>query len=242
MGFKSGQMLIDKLRGKNQNFLNETQDGYLKEIYWANVFRDSIQNSVWLKNKSFSPGRWAINYIGLYVFYRVLNDFKPKNILECGLGQSSKMTIQYAKHFNSKLNIFEHNIPWIEFFEKGFENISQYIKRSELEKVNILGKESLTYKNFEQQINNEKFDFIFIDGPYGSDNYARSQMINLINNLEKSFVIIMDDYERKGEQETVELFEEKLKLAGIKYLKQVYSSDKSLCLICSKDLEYLTSL
>lgn len=242
MRFIFGQKLIDKLRGKNKHYLNEAQNGYLQEIYWANVFRDSIQDSVWLKNKSFSPGRWAINYIGLYVFYRVLNDFKPKSILECGLGQSSKMTIQYARYYNSKLNIFEHNIPWIEFFKKSFGDIDSFIRPSELEKVIIKGKESLTYKNFEQKINNEKFDFIFIDGPYGSDNYARSQLIKLVNNLEKSFVVIMDDYERIGERETTDLFEEKLKFKEIKYLKKIYKSDKHLCLICSEDLEYLTSL
>ena len=221
MGLKFGQKLIDKIRGKNKLYLNEEQNGYLSEIYWANIFRDSIQDSAWLKNKSFSPGRWAINYIGLYVLYRILNDFKPKSILECGLGQSSKMTIQYAKHFNSKLNIFEHNLSWIEFFKNNIPDSNTYIKHLDLETVNILGQESLTYKNFKQQINDEKFDFIFIDGPYGSDNYARSQLINLVNNLEKSFAVIMDDYERKGEQETVELFEEKLKLEEVKYLKQI---------------------
>lgn len=246
MGIKLGQQIIDKIRGKKEIvYIPESgSEKLISEIYWANVFRDTIQDSDWLKNKSFSPGRWAANYIDLYVLYRVLNDVKPKNILECGLGQSSKMTIQYAKHFNSKLNICEHNKSWIEFFTESYENVSQYIKSFDLENTTIKKKETLTYKDFKQKIGDEKFDLIFIDGPYGSKHYSRPQLLELdfTKNLEKSFVILFDDYQRKGEQETVHLVEENLKSANIDYTKSLYYSDKTLCIICSKDLGYLTSL
>jgi len=244
MGFKFGQEIIDKLRQKKESVCvpKELTEGYIREIYWANVFRDTIQDSPWLKNKSFSPGRWAVNYIELYVLYRVLNDLKPKNILECGLGQSSKMTIQFAKHFNSKLSIFEHNKSWIEFFTESFENVSQYIKYCELENIKVNGKEASTYKDFKTQIGEEKYDLVFIDGPYGTKNYSRPQALEIVKNLAKSFVVIFDDYERQGEQNTVREFEEKLKAENIKHIKTTYISDKALCLICSEDLEFLKTL
>ena len=38
-----------------------------KEILWADVFSSTVYESDWLKNKAFSPGRYAIEYVFLYV-------------------------------------------------------------------------------------------------------------------------------------------------------------------------------
>lgn len=61
------------------------------ENVWANIFNNTISNSPWLKDKSFSPGRWGVGYAYLYVMYRVLNEIRPRRILELGLGQSTRM-------------------------------------------------------------------------------------------------------------------------------------------------------
>src|SRR5690554_7298280 len=63
----------------------------LQELNWSNVFNNTISDSEWFKNKSISPGRSAVGYPLLYVLYRILNDVKPLNILEFGLGQSTKI-------------------------------------------------------------------------------------------------------------------------------------------------------
>ena len=246
MGFKLGQEIIDKLRGKKSSdyIPKEGCEKLISEIYWANVFRDTIQDSAWLKNKSFSPGRWAVNYVGLYVIYRILNDMKPKSVLEFGLGQSSKITTQYAKHFDAKLKIVEHNQPWIKFFEESYENVGQYIKHFELENILFCKKKSLTYKDFKQKIGDEKFDFIFVDAPYGTKYFSRPQLLDLdlSKTLEQSFAIVFDDYQRIGEQNTVEILKKKLEAAEIEFAEKIYYSDKNLCLICSKNLEYLITL
>ena len=65
-------------------------------IIWAEIFNNVISNSSWLTNKSFSAGRWAVGYQYLYVVYRILNEVRPKNILELGLGQSTRLFGQYA--------------------------------------------------------------------------------------------------------------------------------------------------
>ena len=87
----------------------------------ANLFRDTIQDSEWLRYKNFSPGGWAVDYGVLYTLYRVLNDMKPKNIIEFGLGQSSKMFHQYGAYYrDTKIITCEHNNDWISFFwERG---------------------------------------------------------------------------------------------------------------------------
>lgn len=44
---------------------------------------------------------------------------RPKNILELGLGQTTKLTSQYANHFDDvKLTVFETDEDWIEVFSE----------------------------------------------------------------------------------------------------------------------------
>ncbi len=81
-----------------------------KEILWAETFNNTISDSNWLKDKSFSPGRWAVGYQYLYAVYRILNAVKPKKILELGLGQSTKLLNQYAKaNKDVKHTVVEHD-------------------------------------------------------------------------------------------------------------------------------------
>ena len=100
--------------------LKSTQHEILKGL----IFNNTISESEWLKYKNFSPGEWAADYGLLYTLYRVLNGMKPKNILEFGLGQSSKMLHQYGKFYNVNVLTCEHDENWIDFFMK--EKIGQY--------------------------------------------------------------------------------------------------------------------
>lgn len=95
--------------------------GVARENEWAAIFNNTIYNSSWLKDRSFSPGRWAVGYQFLYVMYRILNEVKPKSILELGLGQSTRMIAQYVRA-SSDVNhyVVEHDPGWIEFFSNNF--------------------------------------------------------------------------------------------------------------------------
>ena len=102
--------------------------------------------------------------------------------------------------------------------------------------------ESRTYVGFDNVIKNKKFDFVFIDGPLGSAHFSRPQILDVVDNLDKSFVILMDDMNRVGEQETFEALKNKLRENNIDFKEGFYESDKKLGLICSPDLEWLTTL
>lgn len=249
----------DKITVLNNNFTNSetslnTQFKDIKnhsdilfkqnsEPYWANIYHDTINDSTWLKKKSVSPGRWAVSYIVLYVLYRILDEIKPQSILECGLGQSSKLTIQYAETNNAKLTICENNPEWLSFFKCQFPTADKYTKILDTEMVNIVPEyESRTYANFKNLIKDEKFDLILIDGPLGSEHYSRPEILDIVDNLNESFIILLDDMNRIGEQETWNLLKNKLKEKGISFKEKIYSSDKSLGMLVSQDLQYLTSL
>ena len=87
------------------------------EAVWANVFHDATVGSDWLTDKAFWQGRASLGYQAMYVVYRILNEIRPKRILELGLGQSTKLISQYVWANADVLHtVVENNEAWIRFF------------------------------------------------------------------------------------------------------------------------------
>lgn len=214
------------------------------ELYQATRFHDSIIDSPWLKYKSFSLGGWAADYGLMYTIFRTLNAMRPMNILEFGLGQTSKMLHQYAKYFNANAITCEHDEKWVEFFNNSKDgDYSVNVKMMNLQTIPYKGYDTLTYEDCSRVFSNQRFDLIIVDGPFGSDHFSRSQIVDISkNNLAQRFCIIIDDYERPGEQETMEEVQNVLKGDNVPYCCRVYSAEKEHMLICSPDLEFLTTM
>ena len=213
------------------------------EQYWAHVYHDTTINSSWLTNKSVSPGRWAVSYIVLYVLYRVLDEMRPGNILECGLGQSSKLTIQYARAHNAQLTIIENRSDWLKFFAKQMPDAQQYTHILDTEMARIVPQyESITYRGFKQFIGKTKYNLVLIDGPRGSEHYSRPEILDIVDNLDDSFVIMLDDMNRIGEQETWQMLINKLNERGLGFIEARYTSDKTVGVLCSMDLAFFATL
>jgi 16S rRNA G966 N2-methylase RsmD len=231
----------------NLEIINLKLNNELNEIKKAIIFNNSITDCEWLKYRNFSPGYWACDYACLFTLFRVLNDMHPKAILEFGLGQSSKLIHQYANYFNDVTAITcEHDVEWVKFFNNHQKNYIIKLLHLELEEVQYKNKSTLTYKGLISKLFNGRegvFDFIFVDGPYGSDNYSRSQVIHLIKkNLNESFCIIMDDYNRKGEKETIQEVMNILYSEKKEFSHRIFVGEKEHILLCSKDLKFLTSI
>mgnify|MGYP000861687088 CR=1 FL=1 len=233
---------------ENQRKLLESNKGLLRfqqEQLKAIVFNNAISGSQWLIHKNFTPGGWAADYAFLYTLYRVLNDMKPGKIIEFGLGQTSKMIHQYAKSHNDINAItYEHNPEWVVFFYKSFEGgYSINIRYLQLHTIEYKSVKTLSYKDFENEVGNQKFNLIVVDAPFESEHYSRSQVIKMVPNcLENSFCILIDDYNRPGEKETAHEICNILDLNKIKYNSAIYSGIKDHFLICSDDYYFLTSL
>lgn len=214
------------------------------EILMGLYFNNTIMDSEWLKYKSFSPGGWAADYGLLYTLYRVLDSIKPKSIVEFGLGQTSKMVHQFANFYNAYAITFEHDKSWVKFFEEGKNgNYSVNIHLAELETTMYKGFETLTYKNVSRDLEGRTFDFVLVDGPYGSEHFSRSEVLEIVhNNLRDHFCIILDDTERVGEQETVSEIIDILSKRNKDFCRRTYNSTTNHTLICSADYRFLTSL
>lgn len=232
----------------NLNRINKALDsisGKENDILKAAIFNNTIEDSIWLKYKSFSPGVWAVDYSFLYTLYRVLDDVQPKSIIEFGFGQSSKLIHQYA-HFYQAVNAVtcEHDKEWVRFFKNSIRgNYDITIQHIELEEILYKGEKTLSIKDINLIVKDTKFDLIVVDAPFRSDRYSRSQILQLAeNNLADGFCIIVDDYERAGEQETVKELVSIITEKGIQYASKVYSGVKKHFLICDEKLKFLVSL
>lgn len=236
--------LLDK---SGQKFLLETQEKQNRlaiESLAAITFSNAIKESEWLKFKSFFPGGWAVEYTFLLVLFRILNHHKFSSLLEFGLGQTSRMVHQYASFFNVSAITVEHDTDWFEFTKKDTHNAYPInTKILPLEMADYKGYTTRSYQGILKTFTNQKFDFILVDGPFGSEHYSRSQIIQLAeHNLAETFCIIIDDCNRIGEQETVAEVESVLKKKIVKYAIHKYQGMSDFVVICSDNLKFLTSL
>lgn len=222
--------------------------GVCKEILWGEIFNNTVSNSNWLTDKSFSPGRWAVGYQYLYSVYRILNIAKPKTILELGLGQSTKLLSQYAKSdLEVEHIVVEHDQDWIDFYKRENE-LSENTKIIKLERITkeYKGDDSiLAFKNFKESLQGLKFEFISIDAPLGGYGkvFSRIDLLEILPNcLNNDFVIVIDDYNRKGEKNTVNEIEQILKQNNIAYVKGIYYGEKQCIVICSDKFKFFCSM
>lgn len=240
-------MLLNKLKGlikfnqaQNQCIIEQNQEIILqnKEIIWAQIFHDSIKGKPVLEKLPLNIGRWAGNYTLFYVLFRILNDFRPKKILELGLGESSKFISTFIQTYlkNSTYLIIEQDEIWKNNFVENFDvsdNTEIFVTPLKIENVN--GEKVKVYSSFNNCLK-QKFDFYLIDGPHGSNRYSRYDAFKLAERLtpEDNFILLIDDYEREGEKETADLIQLKFQEKKIEFYKAEFTSLKSILIIASK--------
>lgn len=223
------------------------------EVYWAQVYHDTICSSKWLMDKKISPGRMAVGYNFLYLLYRALDDFRPMNILELGLGQSTRLTSQYAANLLAQHVVVEHDQKWKEFFLEKLGALAKGLHVWEaklITKKDINDQEYYAYdsENFAGAIQSigGKCDLILVDAPFGGKApKAKCDILPYLPEiLAENFAILIDDCGREGEQNTVREIKRILSKNNIKFASSLYYSDgeKHVCVIASKGWDFLASV
>lgn len=236
---------IKNLIQENIKFHKTHQDA-LNELYWANVYHDSIRGKAALENLGLNIGRWAGNYTFFYVLNRILNDYQPKKIIEFGLGESSKFISTYLNNYitESSHTVIEQDEHWKTAFLNRFQvSDKTTIKILPLVTQKVHGLETNSYAEIGEKVN-EKFDLYIVDGPFGSDHYSRYDIVTLAEKLENGdeFIIIMDDYNRKGEKQTTEALIQMFEKKGITIHKGQYTGLKSVLVLATEKYKYIKTL
>lgn len=223
--------------------VEENTNRKLNELIWAEVFKCAVQDSEWFVRRSLCPGRWAMGFPALYVLFRILDNFRPVSILEFGLGESSKMTMQYkAGNPDADLTVIEHDESWKELFCAKY-GMAELVKVVPLE-ITADEPPHIGYKDLLPVIAGRKYDCILVDGPWGCEKDSRDHILDIIEAglLAEEFVILFDDVHRQGEKDTVDKMYVVLDKKGIMFEKHVYSGEKDTLLVCSPRHKYLCSL
>jgi len=217
-----------------------------EELLWANIFHDSIRGKKAIEDLPLNIGRWAGNYSFFYVLNRILNDYQPKRILEFGLGESSKFVSVYLDNYliNSEHLIIEQDDNWRITFENKFVlSLRSFIKVLPLIKKKYKECDFNGYENIENTITSA-FDLYLIDGPFGSSNYSRFDIFTLVQKLSNKdeFIILIDDYDRHGEKQTVNELLKMFKNKEMNVFTATYTGMKGVIVIGTEKYKYITSL
>ena len=218
------------------------------ELIWAKTWDDTKKGIQWIDDMpAISPGRWAVGYNYLYVMTRVLNELKPHSILEFGLGISSTLVSYYLKSQNfpdARHVIIEHDKDWAAFYTKNKRITDEsHICFHDVSQHKYKGNDYNAYDGLDRSIASSRFSVISIDGPIGSDIYSRRDILQFLPDiLEDSFVIIMDDTQRKGENKTLQDIKDKLHNSGISYCNGAYAGMSECSVITSDDNKFVCSM
>lgn len=219
---------------------------YNQELIWAHVYHDTIKDKPWLNDISLNIGRWSGNYTFFFVLNRVLNDFQPKNIIEFGLGESSKVISKYLENKlkNSKHTIIEHDANWLQHFTIHYKlSERSIVKILPIVKQKVKGFLSWGYQHFEKEVGTD-YDFYLVDGPFGSRHFSRYDIISIAKKMtiENQFIIVMDDCNRFGEMQTFNELKKVFKKKNIKVYTQEYVGEKSVFVMGSEQYKFIINL
>jgi predicted O-methyltransferase YrrM len=142
------------------------------------------------KNIKISEGNIGDNNQQAYDIISILKTINPKNILEIGFnaGHSSEIFLKYSNAYVHSFDIGDHFHEYLKY-GKSFINY-KYPNRHTL----IFGDSTTTIPDFSnnKNINNIKFDIIFIDGGHEYE-IAYKDLINCRNLAHEKTIVIMDD-------------------------------------------------
>lgn len=164
----------------------------------------------------------------------LLEDNRPNRIIELGGGQSTRIFQKYKSKYNCQFFSIEHDSEYV------CENTVLF---NLVENTNInIGKEFYSninkYDGLENWLSNQdKFDFILIDGPFGFDfrenyDYGRVQLLSfvILDKLSDDAIIFVHDTERINMQRTLTEFETLLISNNFNFNKQIINEIPQLAI------------
>lgn len=177
------------------------------EIIYQSIFntqckRHSIECALY-------PVGAAANYSLLYLIVRILEENDITKIVELGSGQST-LLIDKLKSSGAKHYCYEDNKYWFERMHGQLTDVDY--RYGPLEECTYDGKKHKWYSNVELH----DFDLLIVDGPPEVKAFSRFGCNQIIDaNKNSDFIIVLDDTNRLGEQDTLNYIYKKLIRKGL---------------------------
>lgn len=144
---------------------------------------------------------YSIDYQTYYIIMCLLNSIQPNNILEFGYGYST-ILFQLYKLYNIKCihTVIENDKDWVSYFNENNNFIfSGNLIYKDIQYITINNSDVISYKNIRNKLICN-YDFILIDGPRGSKQFSRPDILDIIDLFNDRCIIIIHDSDRYGEQ------------------------------------------
>lgn len=182
----------------------------------------------------FYPLGGGANYSLLYLLGRICAENQLEKVLELGAGQSTLL----LEHFSKTNNFQRITLESSEFWAKEIsDRVGATVNVAELIPFDHNGHRIQGY-SLDVLSKNDKFNLVLVDGPNGSQRFSRLGVIEVIKkHLSSEFIIVFDDAERDGEQETIALSKQIISEAGIEVFEKAILGTSSQVILCTKGFE-----
>jgi len=173
---------------------------YARELFYRNILFDAAQAAS-VKLPVLFPVGSAANYSLLALIFRACHELPVNRVLELGAGQSTLLLNAISGSRSPRLPIttVESDAIWAERIGK---QVAHEVLLHRLETREFLGRPALCYAKPEALPT--EVDLMIVDGPLGVRRFSRWSALEVASRcLAKEFLIIFDDAERRGEQDTI---------------------------------------
>ncbi len=223
---------------------------YTIESVFAHIFHDTTRTSSWFHDRNISPSRFAANYTLLYLLYRILDEMRPQQILDIGMGETSRLISQYVRNVpDAKHVLLEEDRLWIDVFSSKFSlpNNTEILQLP-YETIDFMNDRVPVFKGLKEALAGRRFNLITIDAPSPSQDeietqFRRIDLIQLVPDcLAEDFIILQHDVDHPMIKNSSALLLETLTKAGIDYAKATYLGRRETLVIASRSLAHFCTV
>ena len=180
-----------------------------RELVYQNLFDIQCRNRG-MTNDFYAVGA-AASYGLMYLLFRVFDEHDIRSVVEFGSGQTTRL-IDRIKKSGTHHVCYENSADWHARLAPLLTSCDYRLQP--LAEVTTDERRVQWYSGVEAQ----NFDLMLIDGPVGTERFSRFGCVELIrSHISKDFLIIMDDGQRRGEQDTVAHIVDLLQRAGLAF-------------------------
>lgn len=164
---------------------------HAQDLLYAQMVETAV-SKMKLDTPPFYPIGGAANYSLLYVLLRANTELPVGNVIELGIGQSTLLLDALGAAGVS----VEHDEKWVEILQSKVSR--RKIAHAPLTRASVHGRDTQVY-SIEPGM---KANLVLIDGPQGKPRFSRWGALKLLDEvLEDDFLVIVDDVDRRGEQD-----------------------------------------
>ncbi len=227
--------LLRRARQKStlRSFLKFFGTHALLDVPYRNLLQDAAAASG-IALPPLYPVKAAANYSLLYCLFRIVTETDCKRVLEIGAGQTS--LLQSALMASQELEV--DTLESVRVLGEAHVGASRKPACTTVRSRRQLWTALRAYRYENTRDLRTGYQLVVVDGPHATPRNSRYGSLEvLLSRLADDFVIVFDDAERRGEQDTIRAFlaSPKGRTAGMTLL----GGTKWQCLLYSKKYSYL---